>query len=135
MLKSCKYCGRIHDSKFICNKKAESIAKRQKKKDTSINKFRWTKAWQNKRNEIRERDNQVCQVCARKLHGYIRQFETDDLSVHHIISLEVNFDKRLDNENLITLCAMHHEMAEKGDIEAKELIDIAREQESKNIVL
>ena len=135
MLKSCKYCGRIHESSFICSKKKEAIAKRQKKQDSKINKFRWSKAWQRKRAEIRERDNQVCQVCVRKLHGYIRQFETDNLSVHHIVPLEVDFNKRMDNENLITLCSMHHEMAEKGDITASELLDIAEYQESKNACL
>lgn len=131
MLKSCQYCGRIHDSKFDCGKKP----KLQNKKPTHIDKFRWTKIWQNKRKEIRERDKQVCQICIRQLYNYSRQYETDDLSVHHIIPLYKDWDKRLDNDNLITLCLFHHEMAECGEIYEEELLQIAKEQEEKSTPL
>ena len=32
MLKSCTYCGRIHDKKYICPQKKEALKKRQVKK-------------------------------------------------------------------------------------------------------
>ena len=42
-------------------------------------------------------------------------------SVHHITPLTDDFDARLDDDNLISLCAYHHEQAERGEISAEEL--------------
>ena len=39
-----------------------------------------------------------------------------ELEAHHIIPLEEDYNKRLDGDNLITLCRYHHELAEKGGI-------------------
>ena len=47
-----------------------------------------------------------------------------DLSVHHIVPLKVDYDRRLDNDNLITLCRYHHEAAERGYISRLELANI-----------
>lgn len=124
MLKSCAYCGRIHDSKIECGKKPT-----KNRKNTIVDKFRGTKAWKNKREEIKQRDKYVCQICIRGLHNPIRQYETEYLSVHHAIPIETNFDKRLDNSNLITLCSKHHEEAEKGLIKYNEVKMIIDEQE------
>ena len=44
--------------------------------------------------------------------------------MHHIISLEEDYNKRLDSDNLITLCRYHHELAEKGEISREELQEI-----------
>jgi hypothetical protein len=126
MKKSCGYCGRIHDIKYDCGKKPVRI-----KKVSGKDKFRWTKVWQNKREEIKERDKYLCQVCIRKLYNTINQYNYNDLEVHHAISLEEDFDKRLDNDNLITLCEYHHEMAEKGDIPKNIILDIINQQECK----
>ena len=130
MLKSCQYCGRIHDSAYICEQKAQAIARRQAKKDNKIEQFRGSPAWKEKRAEIRERDSQVCQVCIRGLYKPVRKYETDGLQVHHIKPIAIDWDSRLDNDILITLCSRHHEMAEAGEIPADELLMIAREQES-----
>ncbi len=47
-------------------------------------------------------------------HMYITITKTE---VHHIVSLEQDFDKRLDDDtHLITLCAYHHHLAEIGAI-------------------
>lgn len=62
MLRACKYCGRIHDSKYDCGMKPKYHGKVNDKKE----KFRWTKAWQSMREQIRERDNYLCQLCIRK---------------------------------------------------------------------
>ena len=70
MLKSCKYCGRKHDSKYICPKKP--IRKRFNKTDKD--KFRNTQAWQKKREDIKERDKGLCQVCIRKRYNTIKQY-------------------------------------------------------------
>lgn len=47
--------------------------------------------------------------------------ENLELSVHHIVPLEENFDLALEEENLITLCREHHEQAEKGVLNRAEL--------------
>jgi hypothetical protein len=36
-----------------------------------------------------------------------------------------DFDKRLDNDNLITLCASHHRQADAGRIPRAELVALA----------
>lgn len=48
-----------------------------------------------------------------------------DLGVHHIVPLMADFDKRLDNDNLITLCASHHRQADAGRIPRAELAALA----------
>lgn len=111
MLKSCKYCLRIHDSKFDCGKKPKRY-----KESNEINRFRWSRRWRNKSLSIRERDNYLCQVCLLKQYETFNQYNTEQLEVHHIIPLHENFDLRLDDENLITLCARHHKMAENNTI-------------------
>lgn len=111
MLRSCQYCGRIHDRKFNCGKKPV-----YQKKRTDIDTFRSSKAWQRKREQIRQRDLNLCRVCfSRGLYIY------DNLSVHHIIPIDQDYEKRLDEGNLITLCDVHHEMAENGEIDAETL--------------
>lgn len=132
MLKACSYCGRIHDSKYICPQKEQSIKNRQSyrtEKSKQSRSFHNSKKWQDKREDIKFRDNYCCQVCVRGLHNPNRQYETEDTSVHHIIPLVEDYEKRLDDENLITLCSRHHEMAEKGDIDRRELLRIVKEQE------
>lgn len=124
MLKSCKHCGKIHDEKFDCGFKKKSV-----KKITYIEKFRWSQKWKNKAEEIKQRDLYMCQICSRKLYDTEVQYNTVDLSVHHIVPLATDFDYRLENDYLVTLCSRHHSMAERGEIPAQELIEIAAQQE------
>lgn len=112
MLKSCKYCGRIHDKKYICHNKP--IRKQYKK--TEEDKFRNTKAWQRKRDYIKDRDKGLCQVCIRKLYNTLKQYNYIDIEVHHIEPLREAYGLRLDEDNLISLCKYHHELAESGEI-------------------
>jgi hypothetical protein len=49
--------------------------------------------------------------------------------VHHIIPLRSDYARRLDGDNLISLCRDHHEMAEAGMITRSTLQALAREQE------
>ena len=114
MLKSCKHCGRIHDTKFDCGKKPK-----RKKEPTQINKFRWSRKWSSKREDIKERDNYLCKVC--KTEG---RYNYDDLEVHHIVPLEEDYDKRLDDDNLITLCVAHHKEADRGEISMEYLQEL-----------
>ncbi|MDF2537424.1 MAG: hypothetical protein K0S76_445 [Herbinix sp.] len=136
MLKSCSSCGHIHDSKHICDQKQKLINERQKKfkeKNLEIYRFRNSKAWQDKREEIKERDLYICQICIRNLYGTTNQFTYDNTSVHHAIPLHKDFDKRLDNENLITTCEVHHEKMECGEIPTLEVLRIIKEQGNANV--
>lgn len=127
MLKSCAYCGRIHDTKYDCGKKPQ-----KKKKITYIDRFRSSRNWREKREQIRARDLNLCQICIRNLYDTDRQYNYEDLSIHHAIPLERDFEKRLDDDNLITVCGKHHEMAECGAIPYEEIKKIIDEQEGKN---
>ncbi|WP_320920505.1 hypothetical protein [Eisenbergiella porci] len=49
--------------------------------------------------------------------------------MHHAIPIETDYDRRLDDDNLLTVCAMHHEMAENGAIPYEEIKRIIDEQE------
>lgn len=126
MLKSCQYCGRVHDTKLICPKKPI-----RKKFDTDQNKFRSKNIWTKKAKKIKERDGFLCQICIRKLFQTVKQYNSRDLEVHHIIPLEKDFGLRLENENLITLCVRHHKMADNGEISVDLLRQIAAEQTEK----
>ena len=125
MLKACKYCGRVHDKKYDCGRKPQ----RQKSSGGKGYFFRRSESWTEKSKEIRERDRYLCQICLRKLHGAVRQFNYDGLSVHHIVPVNEDYDRRLDNDNLLTVCRTHHEMCERGEISREEQKRIAEEQE------
>ena len=117
MLKSCKYCGRIHEASEMCDKKKEAEKRRwNNRKNTRALSFRHSNEWTNKSKAIRGRDNYLCLCCKAMLPGTTRQYETRDLSVHHITPIEEDYEKRLDDFNLITVCKIHHEMCEQGDI-------------------
>ena len=112
MRKSCIYCGKSHEYNETCPKRAEyrNKYKREYKRDSLADKFRNTRIWREKRAEIQRRDLYICRYC----FFTERKITTSDLSVHHIIPIEKNYNLRLDNGNLITLCRLHHEQAEKG---------------------
>lgn len=118
MLKACSYCGKIHSKKEICNKKP--VHTRESRED----RFRNTTAWKKKREDIKKRDKYLCQACLNNMRGTVKRLNTEKLSVHHIRPLKSNFDLRLEDSNLITLCDFHHELAEKNAISASELRDI-----------
>ena len=126
MLISCQYCGKIHDSKYICDKRPK-----RKKEISEADRFRRTNRWQKKREEIKQRDLNLCQICIRELYNTRNKYNTKDLSVHHNIPINENYDKRLDNDNLLTVCEYHHKMCERGEISRKIVQKIIDEQESK----
>lgn len=126
MLKSCQYCGRIHDSKFICTSKPQT-----KKQITEADKFRWTSLWQKKREEIKQRDLNLCQICIRELYNTIVKYNTEELEVHHNVPINEDYNKRLDNNNLLTVCDIHHKMCDRKEISREEVQQIIKEQEEK----
>lgn len=123
MLKTCKYCG-IVSYNHVCPHRTK-----KEKEITEIDKFRWSRIWQRKREEIKKRDLYLCQICKRKLYNTISQYNTEALSVHHNIPIAEDYNKRLDNDNLITLCSIHHEMCENNEIPREEVQKIIDEQE------
>lgn len=126
MLKSCQYCGRIHDSKLICSKKPK-----KQRQITEIDKFRWTGIWQKKREEIKKRDLNLCQICIRELYNTEIKYNTQNLEAHHNIPINEDYNKRLDNDNLLTVCHYHHELCENENIPREEVQSIINEQERK----
>lgn len=124
MLKSCQYCGRIHDSKYDCGKRPQ-----RRKNITYIDRFRSSRRWRDKREQIRCRDKNLCQICIRNLYGTDIQYNYHNLSVHHAIPIETDYDKRLDDDNLLTVCDVHHVMAEAGQIPYDVIKRIIDEQE------
>ena len=111
MLKTCSRCGIVPED-HICP------YRRHYKKDRSENadKFRKSSRWTKKSIQIRQRDKYLCQLCIRNLYNTINQYTYKGVEVHHIIPINEDYDRRLDDDNLITLCQMHHKMADKGEI-------------------
>lgn len=132
MLKSCTYCGRIHEKKYICPQKAAADARRasRKKLYTEQDSLRNTNAWKKKSRNIRERDNQLCQACLHGI-GFLpgRRITIKNLQVHHIIPLKEDRNRAFDSDNLITLCEQCHELAESGAISREKLREIAEMSE------
>lgn len=73
-------------------------------RNSRIEKFYSSKAWQKLREYIKARDNYLCQDCLKE--GRIRAAS----QVHHIIPILRDWDKRFDEENLISLCHEHHKI-------------------------
>lgn len=113
---TCSRCGIVKRG-HICDKKKP----RNNTRDSKADKFRKTKAWINKSLEIRQRDRYLCVVCINNLYHTINTYNYNKLEVHHITPINEDYNKRLDNDNLITLCNYHHKMAERGDIPKEEL--------------
>lgn len=129
MKKSCRYCGKLHEEGYICPHKPKNQGK---KRIYDYDAYRNTQEWKRLREEIRERDLNLCQVCMRGLYPYgARQYNAIDISIHHIVPLKEDYRERNDKYNLITLCYTHHKMSDNGEIPAQELKEIARQQEEK----
>lgn len=75
--------------------------------------FRQSYVWKKKRSEIKQLYNNHCAVCG----------STENCEAHHIISLSVLPQLRLDNDNLILLCSHCHKLAHNGIISSTNLIN------------
>lgn len=128
MLKSCQWCGRIHDATYDCGRRPKRI---HTKEDNEVTAFRRKQVWTKLSKQIRERDNNLCQVCMRNLYLTSHTLSWNKIAVHHIIPISENDVRKTDPYNLISLCIMHHELAESGYIPRDELLKIAAEQEEK----
>ena len=125
MYKACSRCGKIHEAGYKCNANTPRFDY-ERYKDVTERKARNTTAWANKSREIRERAQQLCEVCRdRGAYTY------DNLEVHHITPLKRNIDGLLDDDNLICLCVTHHKQADRGLIEEAYLRELAAKRERK----
>jgi predicted restriction endonuclease len=115
-------CGVVQEGHICPYRKS-----RQKNSDRQSDKFRKTKLWTNKSIEIRQRDKFLCQICLRNLYNTLSFLNFKTVEVHHITPINEDYNRRLDNDNLISLCSYHHKMADKGDIPREELYEIVRE--------
>ena len=124
-LVTCKYCGVVPRGHQCVHRKS-----RVKQGDRQSDKFRKTKAWTNKSIEIRQRDRYLCQVCLANLYNTMNWLNYKGVEVHHITPINEDYNKRLDNDNLISLCSMHHHMADNGEIPREVLYDLVKEKEN-----
>ena len=115
MMTVCGACGYLHP---IGTKPCKTTY--SAKKDTVANTFRKTNRWRLKSEQIRERDKYLCRVCLVDRYS-AQQYTYMNISVHHIIPLAEDLDRGLNNDNLITVCDLHHRMAETGKIPREEL--------------
>ena len=122
-LVTCRYCGVVQRGHICPHKKS-----RQKGGDRQSDRFRKTKAWTQKSIEIRQRDRYLCQCCLHNLYDTIEWLNYKAVEVHHITPLQEDCNRRLDNDNLISLCSYHHKMADKGQIPREVLYDIVKEK-------
>lgn len=126
MLVSCRYCNQIHKRGQACQNRP--VNNSRKKEVNHITKFRSARIWQKKRLEIKQRDKFLCQNC--KKNGL---YNFSKLEVHHITPISKNWNKRLKNDNLITLCSRCHKDADNGNISKKELILTAQKNDENTI--
>lgn len=122
MLKACSKCGKIHERGYVCTAGVIPI---KQQRTSQADRFRNTQAWKKKSEAIKERDYHMCRVCFVKAYNTTLQYNSNGISVHHIVPLAEDYDKRLDDDNLITLCAYHHELAENGRIPRRYLAELA----------
>lgn len=120
-LKSCMYCGRVHDTKFKCKERARRVTYKKSKAGDLRNTYRWRK----KRDFIKGRDKNICQICKEEFLLNRVRMKDKELHVHHITPYKENETLFLDDDNLITLCTYHHEEAEAGKISREHLRRIA----------
>lgn len=101
----CCNCGiRIPYRTKRCDKcQTEWNRQREAYQNEDIKRFRSSSAWARKSKQILKDNNYQCEMCKDK--GVI----TVATEVHHIIPLSIDFNKRLDDDNLMALCESCHD--------------------------
>lgn len=92
-----KYCSKCEERQSIKTKHRHKQYKEQRT-DLKEQSFYNTSRWRNKKNKIKFIDGGYCLLCK----------EPMDL-VHHIEELKEAYEKRLDENNLISLCESCHQ--------------------------
>lgn len=120
ILKTCSRCGKMHELGHKCYANTNQYYKG----NADIRAFRNSAEWHSKTEEIRQRDKQLCVICFSQ-----NIFNYKNLSVHHITPLAEDWSKRLDNNNLITVCEEHHRQCELGKIKRADQFKFTKEME------
>lgn len=141
--KFCHKCGSVHEYGECPNKKDSpiNISPSEKKKshyktyaemneeELKIQKFYNSKEWRKMRDKMMAKCNGLCQICWAL--GKLK----NATSVHHIVKLRVDFNKRLDEDNLICVCDSCHRVLEEScsSVEEVELLieKLKKEKENK----
>ena len=121
LMKTCSRCGKLHPLGYKCYANSKNY---YQESNPEIRKFRSSSLWTNKAEEIKDRDHYLCQVCLSK-----NILNYNNLETHHIIKINDDMSKSLDNYNLITLCHTCHKLADEGKIDKKILLKMAEENE------
>ena len=119
MNKACGRCGKIHPFNYTCK-----VGRSRRFEKTSESSLRSLRSWQVKRDSIKSRAFNLCEVC--KAEGV---YTYDGIEVHHIVKLKENPDGLLDDSNLICLCTRHHKAADRGELSPDFLRAIARRRD------
>lgn len=118
MTRYCARCGGRHEIGQACPRRGKRVGT----SDAEIAAFRRSNAWKSKSEDIRDRDGNLCRWCLRN-----RMICRENLSVHHILALKTAWERRLDDDNLVTLCGECHKLADVGAISESDLLILARE--------
>jgi 5-methylcytosine-specific restriction protein A len=103
--------GRYCEEHWAEEKKERAESNRyydQHRRDKRAEAFYKSRAWVAARRRVLIRDNYLCQECLRQ--GYIIRADT----VHHKIGLKEDWSKRLQLDNLVSLCAKCHNQLHGG---------------------
>lgn len=119
MYKTCSRCGQVHPY----GKKCYANSRNYYQSDPKIRAFRNSAEWKSKAEEIKERDKYLCRMCYEK--GI---FNYKGLSVHHITPLVEDWSRRLENDNLITVCAECHKECEIGKIKREYQYEVLKNE-------
>lgn len=125
MLKACGRCGKLHPLGYVC--RYGQKLKYSERSDIETAKLHNKSAWRNKRESIRERAFNLCEVC--KAEGV---YTYDAIEVHHITKLSQEPTGLLDDSNLIALCVKHHKQADRGELKASYLRELARARDAED---
>lgn len=125
----CKDCGSKISYKTTRCIECDNKFKKESSKRNNMNRYIRDKSnqsyrlfysstqWISKREEILRRDNNECQVC-KAMYKFVQA--TD---VHHILNLKDNYELRLDNNNLISLCKECHKDIHRLNINNKDKLN------------
>lgn len=113
--KMCSKCGKyINVGTYRCpecevkyqeyrkNNRKETDRRYDKERDSKYVKFYKTKEWRMVRDKVLSRDYGLCKLCYKDMRI------THAVTVHHIEEVKEDWDKRLNENNLICLCNSCH---------------------------
>lgn len=109
MLKSCKYCGRIHDSKHRCIAMPINKSRHTKEHDKFFKSYKWQKL-----RAMVLKEYPYCERCWSKY----KRINTDNLQGHHLLSYAHYPECALDYLNIAILCGECN-----NEIDATDIVD------------